>query len=73
MSVDTKKLINLFDALADDFAEMLKDKTMTPADRKTLLQFLSDNNINCDGGLNPKVQNILDSLPFDDEEIHTTQ
>lgn len=73
MSADPTKLINLFDALADDFAVMLKDKTMTPADRKTLLQFLSDNNINCDGSLNPKVQNILDSVPFQDEETHTTQ
>ncbi len=68
------KLVHLFDALADDFARMLKDGEMTPADRKTLLQFLSDNNINCDGALNPKMQSILDSIPFaDEEENHPLQ
>jgi len=73
MTADPTKLINLFDALADDFAKMLKDDTMTPADRKTLLQFLSDNNINCDGALNPKIQSILDRVPFNEDDIHTQQ
>jgi len=71
--MDEQKLISLFDSLADDFAKMLKEGTMTPADRKTLLQFLADNNINCDGNMNPKIKNILDDVPFQDEERPTTQ
>lgn len=65
---DSSKLVNLFDLLADDFAKMLKDGTLTPADRKTLLQFLENNNINCDGELNPKIKNIMDSVPFPEDD-----
>jgi hypothetical protein len=60
------KLDTIFDLLCDDFIKQLKDSTLNSADRKTLLEFLKDNNIKCNGQANTKIKSILDKLPFDE-------
>lgn len=66
MSNKEEVLGGLFDLLCDDFKVMLQDGTMTPSDRKALLEFLKQNDITCNADANPKMQEILKELPFDD-------
>ena len=62
------KLIQLFEGLCDDFQKLLDGKTpMTAADRKLLIEFLKDNQINCVGANNKKITNIVENLPFSEE------
>ncbi len=66
--MDSSKLETLFDLLCDDFTKLLsQEDPMTAADRKLLLEFLENNQVNCVGMNSKKVSNIVEKLPFDDE------
>ncbi len=60
------KLTELFDLLCDDFKKQLEEGTLSSADRKSLLEFLKENQINCVGYNNQKINSIVESLPFDE-------
>ena len=61
-------MVELFDLLCQDFKYHLEERTLGPADRKSLLEFLKDNGINCVGSNNQSIKSIIDTLPFSDDE-----
>lgn len=62
------KLVTIFDLLCEDFIKLLKEGKLNSADRKTLLEFLKDNNISAHGAANKSINSILDNLPFSEED-----
>lgn len=62
----TSKLTTLFDMVCDDFVRLLKDQKLSTADRKLLLEFLKDNDVQTHGPANKSITSILDNLPFDE-------
>lgn len=67
--MNNDKLDTIFDMLCDDFIRMLKDEKLGASDRKTLLEFLKDNNVKVNGTANSKIKNILQDLPFDESNV----
>ncbi len=63
-------MIELFELLCGDFKKLLQAGELTSADRKSLLEFLKDNQITCVGQNNRHVSSILDTLPFEEEDTH---
>lgn len=61
-------MVELFELLCEDFKKLLRGGEITSADRKTLLEFLKDNEISCVGSNNKHVSSILDDLPFSEDD-----
>jgi hypothetical protein len=66
-------LDTIFDLLCKDFIRLLQDKSLSSADRKTLIEFLKDNNVKTNGAANAGIKNILGNLPFSEEETNVQQ
>lgn len=60
-------LAALHGALAQAFADRIKDGAATPADLNAARQFLKDNNIFADPEENKGLQDLLKTLPTSDE------
>lgn len=66
MSTNLEELHTL---LCEDFKSLLnRDEPMTAADRKLLLEFLRDNNITVVGMNNKNITNLVERLPFAENE-----
>lgn len=58
----------LFDLLCDDYKALLEKKEMTPADRKTLIEFLKNNDITAVPAQGSALGNLVSQLPFNDDD-----
>ena len=66
MTLETR-MIELFEALCDDFKKLLDTGEMSSVDRKSLMEFLKENEINCVGSNNKNITSITASMPFDED------